>query len=222
MVRKLVVWGASGHALVVADVLRAGGGWEIVGFLEDVGTERYGTEFAGSRVLGGREMLAELRGSGVEHVIVAVGDNNARTFLARLSRARGFRLATAVHPRATLAPDVVIGEGTVVAAGSVINPATRIGENVIINTGASVDHECSVEEGVHIGPGVRLGGRVAIGPQAWVGIGATVRDGIRIGARAIIGAGAVVVSDIPPDVVAFGVPARVVRSLKQGTEGETS
>lgn len=222
MARKLVVWGASGHALVVADVLRAAGGWEIVGFLEDVRTERYGTEFAGSRVLGGREVLAELRAGGVEYMIVGVGDSNARMHLARLSRAQGFRLATAVHPRATLAPDVVIGEGTVVAAGSVINPATRIGENVIINTSASVDHECSVEEGVHIGPGARIGGRVTIGSQAWVGIGATVRDRIRIGARSVIGAGAVVVGDIPPDVVAFGVPARVVRSLKPGTEGETS
>lgn len=218
MTKKLVVWGASGHALVVADALRAAGGWEIAGFLDDVSPDRRGEEFAGATVLGGREVLADLRRQGVEDVIVAVGDNAARTRLARLAQAEGFRLATVVHPRATVAPDVALGAGTVVAAGAVVNPGARIGENVIVNTSASVDHECVVEDGAHIGPGARLGGRVSVGPLAWIGIGATVRDGVSIGARSVIGAGAVVLNDIPPGVIAYGVPAKVVRTLEPDAE----
>ena len=82
---------------------------------------------------------------------------------------------------------------------------------MIINTCASVDHECVVEEGAHVGPGVRLGGHVRVGKGTWIGIGATVKDRIRIGARAVIGAGAVVLNDIPDGVVAYGVPANVIR-----------
>jgi acetyltransferase-like isoleucine patch superfamily enzyme len=58
---------------------------------------------------------------------------------------------------------------------------------------------------------VALAARVRVGELAWIGVGATVSDGRAIGKRALIGAGAVVVRDIPDDVVAYGVPARVIR-----------
>jgi len=44
---------------------------------------------------------------------------------------------------------------------------------------------------------------------SWIGIGASVRQLVRIGARAMVGAGAAVVSDLPDDVTAMGVPARM-------------
>ncbi len=44
---------------------------------------------------------------------------------------------------------------------------------------------------------------------AWVGVGAIVLDGVRIGSKSIIGAGSVVVQDIPPKTIAYGVPAEV-------------
>jgi acetyltransferase-like isoleucine patch superfamily enzyme len=54
---------------------------------------------------------------------------------------------------------------------------------------------------------------VAIGDNVWLGDGAIVRKGVTIGANSIIGAGAVVVRDIPPNTVAAGNPARVVKTL---------
>lgn len=98
-------------------------------------------------------------------------------------------------------------------AGAVINPASRIGKNAVINTCASVDHECHIHDGVHIGPGARLGGKTVVGKGAWIGINATIRDKISIGAGSIIGAGSVVLEDIPESVMAFGVPAKIVRKL---------
>jgi acetyltransferase-like isoleucine patch superfamily enzyme len=55
---------------------------------------------------------------------------------------------------------------------------------------------------------------VRVGRAAWVGIGAIVRDHVAIGAGAQIGAGSLVLEDVPPDVVAYGVPAKVVRRVK--------
>ena len=80
----------------------------------------------------------------VRTMIVGFGNCHGRLQVARFLRERGFLLATAVHPRATVAADVSIGAGSVIVAGSVINPAAAIGENVIINTGSSVDHECII------------------------------------------------------------------------------
>jgi len=208
---NLVVWGASGHARVVADIVRLAGQYEIVGFLDDLHPERYGTEFCGAAILGGGELLPCLMETGIEHVLVAVGDCRARLRLAEAARAHGFRLATAIHPRAIVASDVQPGPGSVVAAGAVINPGTEIGENVVVNTAAGVDHDCVLADGVHIGPGVRLAGEVRVGRATQVGIGAVVVNGVQIGAGSLVGAGGVVVGDVPDGVVAYGVPARVIR-----------
>ncbi len=213
MLPKLAIWGASGHALVVADIITLLGNYEIVGFLDDVNPERHRTEFHGLSILGGKEQLDELVDLGVKHLLIAVGDCNARLRLSELIGARGFRLGTAIHPKSVVATDVSIGAGTVVCAGAVVNPGSTIGLSAIINTTASVDHECIVEAGVHIGPGAHLGGRVTVRRGAQVGIGAIVKDRTVIGANSMVGAGAVVVKDIPESVLAYGNPAKIIRRI---------
>src|SRR6267143_6274076 len=189
---NLVIWGASGHALVIADIVRLLGQYRIVGFLDDINVDRRNTEFCGAPILGGREQLPGLAALGVTHLILGFGDCGARLRLSSLVRQHGLLLATAIHPRATVAVDVSVGAGTVIAAGAVVNPGAVIGENVIINTSACIDHECLVEDGAHVCPGAHLAGGVTVGRGAWVGIGAVVVDHVRIGAGAFVGAGALV------------------------------
>lgn len=208
---KLVIWGASGHAMVVADIVRLRGDYEIAGFLDSVNPERAGGLFCGARILGGEEQLDLLSTQGVSHFIMGFGDCAARLKLGALVTSKGFELATAVHPGSIVSPDVRIHAGTVVVGGAVVNPGSRIGENVIINTGATVGHECTIGDGAHICPGVHLAGRVRVGQGAWVGLGACVVESLSIGAGAYIGAGAVVVRSVPDGMVAYGNPARVRR-----------
>jgi acetyltransferase-like isoleucine patch superfamily enzyme len=54
---------------------------------------------------------------------------------------------------------------------------------------------------------------VRIGDGVWIGVGATILKGTTIGENSIIGAGSVVTGVIPPNVVAAGVPARIIRNL---------
>ncbi len=54
---------------------------------------------------------------------------------------------------------------------------------------------------------------VRIGNNVWIGDGAIVGKGVTIGDNSIIGAGAVVTKDVPPDVIAAGNPAVVVKKL---------
>jgi acetyltransferase EpsM len=210
---QVVIWGASGHALVVADILRLRNEFEIAGFLDDVNIERHGQEFCGASILGGREQLDRLYHQGIRAMIFGFGDCEARLELSEYIFAKGFFLVSAIHPNATIASDVDIGVGTVIAAGVVINSGTTIGKNVIVNTSASIDHECIIEDGVHICPGVHLGGRVTIGRAAWIGIGSIVAEHTTIGNGSFIGAGAVVIQNIPNGVLAYGVPAKVTKTL---------
>jgi UDP-N-acetylbacillosamine N-acetyltransferase len=213
MKTKCLIWGAGGHAKVVAEILRLKG-CEVVGFIDDVNTDRKGLEFYGATVLGGREVLEELLSSGVKNAVVGFGDNRLRLKIAGELSERGFNLVSAVHPGATCASDVSIGEGAVVASGAVIGPSTRVGRQAIVNTQASLDHDCVVGEGAHIGPGAIVTGVVHIGECVWIGAGAVIADHKTIGADSVVGAGAVVVKDVPPSVVVVGVPARIMRKFQ--------
>ena len=55
---------------------------------------------------------------------------------------------------------------------------------------------------------------ITIGDNVWLGGGVIVCPGVTIGANTVVGAGAVVIRDLPPDVVAVGNPARVVRAVE--------
>jgi acetyltransferase EpsM len=206
---KIVIWGASGHAKVVADIIRLRGEYQIFGFIDSIDPSRRNTEFYKSIILGGEEQLERLKDAGISRLVLGFGDGDARLKLADLIKSRGFQLLSAIHPGAIISSNVIISPGTVVAAGAIINSDSLIGENVIINTSSSVDHECVISDGAHICPGVHLGGRVRIGTGTWVGIGACVSDHVSIGNRSIIGAGSVVVRDLPHGIVAYGNPARV-------------
>ncbi len=208
---KLVIWGASGHARVVADIVVRAGLYEIAGFLDDVHPERRGEPFGPARVLGGGDSLPTLRDQGVTHAIVGIGSCKARMSLSDRILEAGLELATAIHPSAVLASDVKVGPGSVIAAQAVVNPGAQLGTSVIVNTSASVDHDCSVGDFVHLAPGVRLAGDVSVGRATWVGIGSVVIEKRRIGEDCLVGAGSVVVRDIPDGTVAYGNPARPKR-----------
>lgn len=209
---KILIWGASGHAMVVADIIRLQGQYQIVGFLDNFNRQRKNTSFYGSQILGGEEELDKIRAQGIKYLIFGFGNGNARLKLTELIKSKGFQLSSAIYPSSIIASDVIIGPGTVVAAGTVINSKCLIGENVIINTSSSIDHECIIGDGAHICPGVHLAGKVTVGRAAWVGIGACVIDHISIGKASLIGAGAVVIKDIPDNAVAYGNPAKVKKT----------
>lgn len=209
--RNIIIWGAGGHALVVADIIRKWRKWKIRGFVDDLNSQRQGLRFCSSRILKPDALDGLLNRHRICDVVIAIGGCESRLRLAEVAQAKGFHLATLIHPSTVIAPDVEIGVGTVVVAGAVINPASVIGDNVIVNTHASVDHGCTIEDGAHICPGVRLGGGVTIGRATWVGIGSTVIENIRIGSRCLVGAASLVLRDLPDGVVAYGTPAQVIR-----------
>jgi len=211
MKEKIFVYGASGHAKVVIDVIERQGLFDIA-FLVDDDTSLKGNDVYGYRVLGGKEELLGQR----EHVtsgIVAIGSNTARVKVAGWLMGNGFLLVTAIHPAAELARGVTLGAGTVVMAGVVVNSDAHIGGNVILNTRASFDHDCTIGDGVHIAPGATLCGTVRVGDGAFVCAGATVIPNISIGVEAVIGAGSTVIRDVPDRATVVGSPAKMVRQF---------
>ena len=172
---RIVVFGASGHARVVMDICRLEGSYEVVGLLDSYKSR--GIAYCGHEVIGSWQDLPELVSSGtVSGAIVAIGDNFSRARI--VANIRGvlpdFRFVTAVHPSAQVARDVILGAGSVVMAGAVVNSGSEVGEFCIVNTRASLDHECVMGDYSSLGPGAVVGGCVRIGAYSAIGIGAVV------------------------------------------------
>lgn len=137
---------------------------------------------------------------------------------------------------AATADDFVIGEGTLIARGTelvVKHGHIRIGANCSIGSHTTISAVSGITIGDHAitaghcyfgggryktvlgaGPMVEQGhvskGPVVLGNDVWIGAGARIIDGVTIGDGAIVGAGAVVNSDVPPNAIYGGVPARQI------------
>ena len=210
---KLVIWGTSGHTMVLVDIVRLIGAYEIVGYLDDLNPDRHGSEFHGVPVLGGSERLPELRAQGVRHLMLGFARSSARIRLGALAGELDFELPSAIHPRATVADGVLIHPGAIVKAGAIVEPGAVIGPLAIVGAAAVVSHEAVLGAAARVTAGALIGGLSTIGEGTMLGMGACVKDRVRIGDWSLIGAGAVVVGDVPSRVVARGMPARVVREV---------
>ena len=204
---RLLIWGAGGHAKVVADLARASG-WEIVGFLDE-DPLRQGQPFYGATILGGRSHLTASGTDRAVPVVVAIGDNAARERCLALAQREGYTVPVLTHSSADVSPTAQLEPGTVVMAGAIVQADTRIGAGGIINTGASVDHDCVLGRCVHVAPGARLTGQIQVGDQTLIGVGAVVIPRTRIGQRCTVGAGAVVLKDAAPGSVFRGTAAEL-------------
>lgn len=211
--QRVLILGAGGHAQVVADALlrglEAGFPTAPIGYLDD-NIDLQGRQFLGLPVLGS---IGDLQSLPHDAVIIAIGDNRVRQRLFKELQAKGEQFAIARHPSAVIAPGVIINPGCMVSAGVVINTGSVIGANTILNTVASIDHHNVVGDHVHIAPGSHTGGEVQIGCGVLLGMGAVVLPRHSVGEWSIVGAGAVVCADLPQNVLATGIPARVRRRV---------
>jgi sugar O-acyltransferase (sialic acid O-acetyltransferase NeuD family) len=214
---NIVIIGSSGHAKVIIDIVQQEGKVNVVGLLDRF--RPIGEKALGYPILGKEEDLPELMNRHVLNgAIVAIGDNFLRSKVAARIKeiCPDLPFVCAVHPKASIAREVSIGEGTVVMAGVSINPCSSVGRFCILNTNSSLDHDSILEDFSSLAPGATTGGNCRIGQYSTVGIGAVLIHGIDIGENTVIGAGSLVMKSIGSFVVAYGSPARVIRNRKQG------
>jgi sugar O-acyltransferase (sialic acid O-acetyltransferase NeuD family) len=204
-VRKYVsLYGTGGHANVVLDAIVASGDL-IHAVFDDRRSDRF---FAGLKIRPGLVLAGQTSfDPSSAPVIVCVGHNAARADIAAMLRVT---FATARHPKAIIAPDVTLGEGSIILHGAIVLPGTRLGLHVIVNTMAAIGADCSLGDFSHISPQATLGEGVVVGAGSHVGARAVIAPGVRIGEWSTVGAGAVLDHDVADNSTVVGNPARVV------------
>lgn len=215
--KNIVIFGASGHGSVVLDILECEGIYHPVGFLDSFKPK--GTKMNGYEVLGDSYDLPYLMEAfDIIGGIVAIGDNWIRKTIVNriLEIIPDFTFVSAVHPSASIGKDVHVGQGTVIMPGAIINANSRVSQHCILNTSASLGHDGYLAEYSSLAPQVATGGNFNLGMCSAISIGANVVENVNVGRHAVVGAGSLVLNDVPDHTIAYGSPARVIRSRVAG------
>ncbi|OYU75257.1 MAG: transferase, partial [Alphaproteobacteria bacterium PA3] len=94
------------------------------------------------------------------------------------AKARGYTMASYVSSRASVWPDLVVGDNVLIYEHAIIQPYARLGSNCIIRSGAHVSHHCQVADHAFVSAEVAMASACQIGEQAILGVGCVLRDGL--------------------------------------------
>ena len=204
MENKITLYGASGHAKVIIDILKTA----------SIAIENIIDDNPKTETILGIEIIKSQNFDfkNLKNTIISIGNNGVRKVLSAKLKVV---FVKAIHPSAIISKFASIGEGTVIMAGAIINPEAKIGNHCIINTAAVIEHDCIIDNFAHISPSASLAGNVIVGEGAHIGIGATIIQGIKIGKWTTIGAGAIIIKDVPDYAVVVGNPGRIIKYNKQ-------
>jgi len=215
--KSILVFGSGGHAKVVVDIIEKEGKYQIEGLIDySYNADR---KISGYKIIGNDSSIKNLvKKNQIYGGIIAVADNAIRSKIRDkiVQSIPQFKFINCIHPSSIIAKDVVIGDGNVFMAGTIINSSSIIKNNCIVNTNSSIDHDNVLNDFSCIAPNVALGGSVTIGRYTFVGIGSNVLPNINLGSNCIIGGGSLVCSDTKNNSLYYGSPAKFIRSHKFG------
>ena len=212
---KIILIGASDHCKYTMDIVEQEGKYQIHGIIDK--KLKKGSFFEGYPILGYMEELVDLfEKKRIIGGIVAIGDNYTRMKVTKEIEAVAdqFAFVNAIHPSVIFGKKTTIGSGCVLMAGVIINNHCTIGNHCFIATKASLDHDSTIKDFASMSPGVTTGGRVNIGESSSIGIGASILHYTNVGSNCVIGGNALVNKHIDDNSVAYGIPAKVVRTRK--------
>ena len=132
---KILVFGASGHAKVIIDVIEKEDKYEIMGLIDPHKDE--GEEILGYKILGkGEDLPNLLRITDISGGIIAIGDNWVRKKVKEEIEKNipDFEFVSCIHPSAQIGKNVSMGQGTAVLPGAIINSSCELGSHCILNT----------------------------------------------------------------------------------------
>lgn len=142
--------------------------------------------------------------------ITALGDIAARRRCVAALAARGARFISIVHRTASLGPNVILGEGTLVAQQAFVSADARVGRHACVFQNSIVGHDARLGDFSHVYSLCALGGGVTLGDGAVVYPGSQIVPRRSVGEEAVVGTGSTVFLNVPPRTTVAGNPARPV------------
>ncbi|MBQ9274261.1 MAG: NeuD/PglB/VioB family sugar acetyltransferase [Succinivibrio sp.] len=148
-------------------------------------------------------------------VVIAIADPVLRTRLyERYRQNPNVSFPNLLDPSVICSDEMVMGQGNIICAGTVLTVNITLGDFVIINMDCTVGHDAVLGSFVTVNPGVNISGNANIGISCFIGAGAQILQGHTIGRGTSVASGAVVNRSLPENVQAVGAPERFVSFRK--------
>jgi len=215
--KSVVIIGAGGFGREVLEIFKDQNKiekkWKILGFI-DSNQDLHGKTINNYPVLGGIDWFKDHKN--VE-CVCAIGEPKSKKKMIEDLQNYNVPFCNAIHPSVIMSEFIEFGTGVIIGAGVILTVNIKIGNHVIINLNCTIGHDSLIEDYCSIMPTVIINGNNHLCEGVYVGTGTTFIHQISVGAWTTIGAGAVVVNNIPGNVLALGVPAKVHKQLSNNT-----
>lgn len=209
--KKVIMLGGGGFAREVLDTIdvintHTADAISPIGYVYDDGSKEVGKLIHGIPVLGD---LSYLKNVDLNEVLLvaAVGRPVWRRKMVEEAKKMGGKFMSIIHPTVTLSKWAKMGEGAIMQRFCGIMPDIVIGDFFASNAFVGIGHDTIIGDYVHINPFVSIAGGTVIGNNVFIGVKATILTA-KIGDGAVIGANALVTKDVPPNMMAKGIPAK--------------
>jgi len=216
-VKKLVLLGAGGFGReVAASILpfmnERKPSYELLGFVDDGDQYKEGDMIDGYPWLGGQEWILDHKDDVC--CTCTIGSAKKKAELQRELTRQGVRFATLIGKRVYIAPDSVIGPGSVIYGRVRISVNCRIGAGVVLNDNVSLGHDVTIGDYTSIMPGTGISGGCVIGKEVDIGGHAYIVPGRKVGDGARIAAGSIVFTNVKAGTTVLGNPAKRMKGLE--------
>jgi sugar O-acyltransferase (sialic acid O-acetyltransferase NeuD family) len=209
---NLLIIGAVGQATNALEVA-VNQQWNVIGFLDET--------ISAETVKLGYPVYISLDRIKDPHSIywfVAIGDNYSRERASeRIALSLKYeRLVSLVHPNSVVSKLSTVGKGSILMPGTIVGANTQVGDSCILGNNSVVAHDSQLGPFSSLGPSATTGGEVIVGRRSAIGLGAMVREKITIGVDSVLGANSYLNNDLKSNSIAFGNPAKLIRSREAG------
>jgi len=141
-------------------------------------------------------------------VVVAIGNPKDRfDIVQRLPKETKY--FTYIHPSVQiLDPNIIIGEGSIICAGSILTTNIKIGKHAHINLQTTIGHDCEIGDYFTTAPGTKISGNCKIGTRVYFGTNSSIKEKIEICDDVIIGMNSGVTKNINYSGIYIGTPSK--------------
>ena len=145
-----------------------------------------------------------------DRFIFAIGDIDIKKRLIIKMKKRGAKFLTLIHPTAIMANTTKIGEGVIICPFCLVSDNVLLEDFVMLNIYSSCGHDAKVGSYCILSPYATLNGFVILEDEVFLGTHTTVTPYKRVGYKSKISANSVVMRDVPPNKIVFGVPGKPI------------
>ena len=207
---KVLIFGVGELAELIHFYLAESDEWDVVGFAADESFLPSSGSVANLPALSIEDAIT--RFPPIENqafvAVSAGGLNHQRETLCARVLGAGYELISYVHPSATVASNVEIGQNSFIFEDNTLQPFTKVGNRCILWSGNHIGHRSVIEDDVFITSHVVVSGFCTIGRYSYLGVNSSVADNVNVAESTVLGAGALLLDDNEAGGVYVGSPAK--------------